>query len=89
MTTRYLVSHLSGFFDHVRSDYSGRGMYGKVCPGFQCASVREAFAGVAAMIADEEDPDTRDELASIVSRCQVDEMGRGIIVYFPQFKEDE
>lgn len=64
--------------DNFRSDYSGRGMYGKTCIGFDLNHASDAMylgAAIAQVMGLEG--------ALLVGRARQDSMGLGIIVYFP------
>lgn len=62
----------------VRSDYSGRGMYGATCLAFTCDDERQAIKvmiGLARL---------DDGLAEELADCyRTDQLGLGIVVYFP------
>jgi hypothetical protein len=79
-----LVSNLDNA--EVRS-YSGRNMYGRSCLGIDMESMTDAFC-FALSVQDE-------DLALLLDSPAFDNMGRGIIVYFPDvevpegFDEDE
>ena len=63
----------------VRTDYSGRGMYGDKCLGFTVSDQRTAFrlvAGMSAVLG-------IDETLDITRKASTDSMGRDMIVYFP------
>lgn len=64
------------------TSYSGRGMYGNSCVGVRVANDSEMLA-MAANIAIECDDAQREELPDIVGNAKTDNMGRGLIVYFP------
>jgi NADH/NAD ratio-sensing transcriptional regulator Rex len=70
---------------HVRTDYSGRGMYGRTCVGFDLDSTSDVLrlGGVLSEILDEQ------AYQEFVDRMATDSMGRGIIVYFPGIKSDK
>lgn len=66
--------------------YSGRFMYGKECPGIDFASIGEMFAAVAevtAFAATNEEVDETDDVINAVRQAKTDDMGRGMILYFP------
>jgi len=58
----------------VRLDYSGRGMFGETCVGIDCDNVNECIAEAA---------------MHGIRRAQVDNMGKGYIVYFPHLKKGQ
>lgn len=61
----------------VRTDYSGRGMYGDRCLGF-VIDVPDVLVGVAlATVLDENDA------WEIARDARIDSMGRSTIIYFP------
>lgn len=70
--------------DLETQDYSGRGMYGDVCLAF-CTDKSELNA--FAQILDETAGDLEKiELLSAAMRdARVDNMGKGIVIYFPSF----
>lgn len=77
--------------DDVRTAYSGRGMYGAECVGFDVArgaevSVGAALALVLAQAAQDDDQDVYaalDNAFDIASNACIDSMGLGSVVYFP------
>lgn len=73
-----LVSNLDNA--EVRS-YSGRSMYGKQCLGIDMESMSDAFR-FALMVEDE-------DLTVALSNPCFDNMGMGIIVYFPNVEAPE
>ena len=72
-----------------RDDYSGRGMYGKVCVGFVVATNGVLSVGAALAQALEEDYPTL--LHYMITHSCMDNMGHDWIVYFPgvTLAEDE
>jgi hypothetical protein len=76
------IESLVSNFDNaeVRS-YSGRNMYGRSCLGIDMESMTDAFC-FALSVQDE-------DLAYILSQPVFDNMGRGIIVYFPNVEAPE
>ena len=68
--------------DPIKRDYSGRGMYGKVCFGFRLESDTSLLLlGVALSKALGED---NEEVAIALARvAQTDTLGLGGVVYFP------
>lgn len=76
--------------DHVRS-YSGRAMYGKECLGIECGSV-SAF--MVEILENADNMDEVREIADALRNMRSDNMGLGMIVYFPgipfvESEEDE
>lgn len=67
------------------TSYSGRGMYGKSCVGVRVANDAEMLV-MTANVAIECDAAQREELPDIVSNAKTDNMGRGLIVYFPNMQ---
>ena len=61
--------------------YSGRNMYGKQCLGIDMDGIQDAFR-FALMVTD-------DDLCLALSSPVFDDMGRGIIVYFPDVEAPE
>lgn len=72
-------------FSSVRSDYSGRGMYGAKCVGFDLDSSAQTMKLGAAIYSTLEE----DEAEEMMDRAMQDSMGLGIIVYFPGVTCDE
>lgn len=68
----------------VRTDYSGRGMYGDECIGIDLASVSD-FSTILLNVADED----REFARSLADRQQSDSMGLGVIIYFPGLQAPE
>jgi len=75
---RRLVSDID---DAELRSYSGRNMYGKQCLGIDMESMTDAFRFALSV-------DTSD-LIWALSRPVFDNMGRGIIVYFPNVEAPE
>lgn len=75
--------------DAVRTEYSGRGMYGSHCVGFVVNRGDEVAVGVAIatiLAEDAGDEDYEDALCDaldIARRANTDSMGHDTIVYFP------
>lgn len=68
----------------VRTDYSGRFMYGDECIGIDLASVSD-FSTVLLNIAAED----RELARTLADSQRSDSMGLGVIVYFPGVKAPE
>lgn len=89
MNSQKIIDILEQYDIDVRTNYSGRGMYGAECVGFV---VREdtLLATVAEMVAETEDEDERQDFAKLFRRARTDSMGRdSVIVYFPSMKTNE
>lgn len=69
----------------VRTDYSGRGMYGKVCVSFDLERAADLMS-LGAAILTEGGPDLLDEFRD---RARTDSMGLGIVAYFPGITCDD
>jgi len=67
-----------------RGDYSGRGMYGSRCIGFDVGSIKLAVQAIVQIA--ERDPDLAQDLAGAWTQ---DQMGLGMIVYFPGFEVED
>lgn len=76
-----IQSLVSDIDDAELRSYSGRNMYGKECLGIDMESMTDAFRFALSV----QDSD----LAFILSRPVFDDMGRGIIVYFPNVEAPE
>lgn len=81
----------------LRTDYSGRGMYGAVCVAFTVprgpASLLRLGAAIQRFITESEEYDTLDysvEQRLLGSNVSTDNMGHDTVVYFPglQVAED-
>ncbi len=75
-----------------REDYSGRGMYGRECPGITTDNPMQvvmAFAATLAIMEAQEEYDTFPELENVTwdsFQVRTDSMGLSTIVYFPNMK---
>lgn len=67
----------------IRMDYSGRGMYGKTCPGVVVEDVREVYAEIADFNLDRPPRDDEPTAGDLIRKCREDTMGRDVIVYLP------
>ena len=76
-----IQSLVSDIDDAELRSYSGRNMYGKECLGIDMESMTDAFRFALSV----QDSD----LAYILSQPVFDNMGRGIIVYFPDVEAPE
>jgi hypothetical protein len=76
-----IQSLVSDIDDAELRSYSGRNMYGKQCLGIDMESMTDAFRFALSV----QDSD----LAYILSNPVFDNMGRGIIVYFPNVEAPE
>lgn len=66
---------------NVRGDYSGRGMLGRTCFGVDFDSLGDSFAFIAALVAEMER--TGLDVFELLRTTSTDDMGRGMILYFP------
>lgn len=64
-------------------DYSGRGMYGRVCPAVSGPSPVAVCAALAAGCA------TGEEAAELIAGLKTDSMGMGVVLYWPGVEWDE
>jgi len=93
-TNQELENRLKESIDHVfySRSYSGRGMYGKRCLGFEIDS--NNVAGAVALVISrfvrlrKTNNVMKDisELANIFDHSEQDSMGMGTILYFPQIE---
>jgi hypothetical protein len=67
----------------LRTDYDGRGMHGKTCIGLAADSVPDVVKALVQFAAS--DPDLASEL---LNSWSLDDMGKGVIVYFPGFTSE-
>jgi hypothetical protein len=70
----------------VRTDYSGRMMYGSRCLALTAPATRDVIKALVQLAATAETPDLAAELAEAWTQ---DQMGLGVVVYFPGFKPDD
>ena len=61
--------------------YSGRGMLGRECLAVECDNLPRLFAN---LLGDLDDEDERASVAEAFRMARIDEIGRGIVVYFPR-----
>lgn len=81
----------SAGYGEVRTDYSGRSMYGDTCPAivFDWTSVNLAELGVAILeefvywAEDDEKDEAIEKAKSMAKMARTDSMGFGTVVYFP------
>jgi hypothetical protein len=64
----------------VRDDYSGRGMYGDRCLSIVVDSESSA---VRALVVLAQDSECASDAQDLAERWTVDQMGLGVVVYFP------
>ena len=76
-----IQSLVSDIDDAELRSYSGRNMYGKECLGIDMESMTDAFRFALSV----QDSD----LAFILSHPRFDDMGKGIVVYFPNVEAPE
>lgn len=75
--------------DAIRTDYSGRGMYGRRCVGFviDTSDTLALGAAIATFVAkhveDDLHMDHAFEIETLIRRATTDNMGFQIIIYFP------
>lgn len=67
-------------------DYSGRGMYGKECVGFTCSTPELVKLFTHLAVACEDDSNWVFDLLETV---RIDQLGRGLIHYFPDYTFSE
>jgi len=93
MTAKQLKSLLIEYCeDGIVRRYSGRGMFGAECVGIVGnteAGVLDDLDGVRLALRAQLRGDDLDAFNAAVERRQTDDMGRGIIVYFPSLKFNE
>lgn len=65
--------------ESIRTDYSGRGMYGKQCVAFDLEAIADLFSLGGAVQAE----CGADVMADFAGRCRTDSMGMGMVAYFP------
>lgn len=70
----------------IRSDYSGRGMFGQECFGIVANSIGKVVASILRNI---DDPDVIEEFARVLENLHTDSMGKSNIFYFPNWKLEE
>jgi hypothetical protein len=92
-TTPEAAEVLEEFFDDVRTEYSGRGMYGSNCLGIVTGDSGFSLAQTlmeAREEADEADEDVRELLDAMLSRePRTDSMGLDTIYYWPGIQVEE
>jgi hypothetical protein len=90
--TPAIISTLGEFHDadDIRTDYSGRGMYGRTCLGYTGSDVvlfafRLAVEAAKADMEDGDEPDlfTVEDYLMTLGEPTSDSMGRGAIFYWP------
>lgn len=65
------------------TQYSGRGMYGDECLGFRCD---DEIAAVAEIVGSVYDSDERREVVKLFRGAEIDNLGKGYIIYFRRLK---
>lgn len=80
-----VIQVLENVFDDVRTDYSGRGMYGATCVGVVVTDVFELGEGLEEALHVYEDDDEVVELVEYMQehRPSTDSMAFNTIVYWP------
>jgi hypothetical protein len=67
-----IIEEVAGIVDgEVRTEYSGRGMFGKTCYGISCRNGTTCIEEAA---------------ARGLRKAKTDDMGLGVIVYWPNIK---
>ena len=71
----------------LRDNYSGKWMFGDTCLGFdvQGLSQYSAIARIQRKIDAYEDESLREEFNEMLNDARQDDMGKGIIIYFPHY----
>jgi hypothetical protein len=82
MQLRNITSRYNDDFDNVRTDYSGRGMFGDVCLGIDLDR-RNDFNFIFSDVSKEM---SEDFAGALGLRLTWDNMGLGWIAYFPGIK---
>jgi hypothetical protein len=83
---------LKVFFEECGLDvmsYSGRGMFGKECVGVQVDNLGEFFAEVIYGLEPDDERMDKETLAEAFRNMKTDELGRGMVVYFPKVKWED
>lgn len=94
--TAKLISSLRDDYDlELRTDYSGRGMYGRRCVGIDCHTLGaeiQRFYTAMHELADDSDYDiaqcAKAFWQSDINLCW-DSMGLGMIIYFPNITAED
>jgi hypothetical protein len=76
------IDDTCGDFDTEAYAYSGRGMFGRRCLGINFDSIAEAFKFALSIGAVDGD------LADCLDAPRFDDMGRGIVIYWPSIEFD-
>ena len=69
--------------DQIRSDYSGRGMYGRECLGLTCTLPDLLMFAINFELIHGDDEDADLLPSEWIPQVQEDSMGRGAIYYWP------
>ncbi len=98
MNTQRIIELLENADLEVRTDYSGRGMYGKTCVGVVLNNNSGSIAGFVASLMTQVvlDATILDEacndvaaLEEMFANTKEDSMGLSTILYFPQLRTDK
>lgn len=68
----------------IRS-YSGRGMYGKSCIGFDVGNTSDMLKIILILAANTDEEGIEDWLFDLAENARTDSMGMGQIIYFPKY----
>ena len=90
MTAHILIELIKAYADgdddvSVRTDYSGRSMYGRTCVGAVMSDMQDAV-GLVGWIVAQADAAEQENVAEALSNCRFDSMGRRTIIYWPSIK---
>ena len=77
-TAEQVYDALTDTSANAQDDYSGRSMYGALCPSFTVEAINEAFSVFVELA--ENDPEMAMGLAK---GARSDSMGHGMVIYWP------
>lgn len=93
MTSKQVAKFIAALEDagseEVRTNYSGRGMFGATCVGVEVASQKDATELIVDVLIEARSDDDREAFGSILKRGVFDSMGLGLIFYFPGVTVEE
>ena len=76
-----------------RTDYSGRSMYGRKCIGIDCNYPMDTIMELVAYVIDDmqsyNSGITASEIVEEIGDAKIDNMGMGMILYFPSLRMEE
>ena len=86
MTIEQFTDYLESAGADIRTDYSGRAMFGDTCIGFDVENTSDALQIIAEATLHADKAYNGEDFVKTLRGVRTDSMGRGMIYYFPNMQ---